>query len=109
MERKKPFQNMLGVQLPRKFEWVLKSTHLEGCWKQRFLFLGYILFAKFRLGKHDFDPYKGGFFMGKMAQIRQISDFKNSKLPVSYDNFQKVAKNIKGFCFVKKKTFISIM
>ncbi len=41
--------------------------------------------------------------MGKMAQIRQISDFKNSKLPVSYDNFQKVAKNIKGFCFVKKK------
>jgi hypothetical protein len=37
--------------------------------------------------------------MGKMAQICQISNFKNSKSPESYDNFQKVAKNIKGFYF----------
>lgn len=37
--------------------------------------------------------------MGKMTQICQISNFKNSKSPESYDNFQKVAKNIKGFYF----------
>jgi hypothetical protein len=35
--------------------------------------------------------------------------FKNSKLPESYDNFQKVAKNIEGAWFLKLKTFISIM
>jgi hypothetical protein len=32
-----------------------------------------------------------------MAQISQISNFKNSKSPVYYDNFQKVAKNIEIF------------
>jgi len=48
--------------------------------------------------KYDFDLYKG-FLMGKMAQICQISNFKNSKSPESYDNFQKVATNIKGFYF----------
>jgi hypothetical protein len=37
--------------------------------------------------------------MGKMAQIRQISYFKNSKSPEPYDNFQRVAKDIEGFCF----------
>ncbi len=44
-----------------------------------------------------------------MAQIRRTSNLKNSKLPEFYDNFQKVAKNIEGFCCLKKKTFISIM
>ncbi len=44
--------------------------------------------------------------MGKMAQIHQISKFKNFKLPESYATFQKVAKNIEGFFF---PTFISIM
>ncbi len=48
-----------------------------------------------------------GFFMGKMAQIRQISNLRNSKSPESYDNFQKVAKNIKGSSFFP--SFISIM
>jgi hypothetical protein len=38
-----------------------------------------------------------------MAQIRQISNFK----PESYDNFQKVAKNIEGFCFLS--TFTSTL
>jgi hypothetical protein len=57
-----------------------------------FSFTGLYIFAKFRLEKYDFDPYKGGFFMGKMAQIRSISNFKNSKLPESYDNFQKVSQ-----------------
>jgi hypothetical protein len=37
--------------------------------------------------------------MSKMAQIRQISNFKNSKLPESYATFQKVAENIEGFIF----------
>jgi len=31
-----------------------------------------------------------------MAQIRQILKFKNLKLPESYNDFQKVAKNIEG-------------
>jgi hypothetical protein len=53
----------------------------------------------------NFDLSKG-FFMGKMAQIHQISKFKNFKLPESYATFQKVAKNIEGFFF---PTFISIM
>ncbi len=48
--------------------------------------------------KYDFDLYKG-FLTGKMAQICQIWNFKNSKSPESYDNFQKVTKNIKGFYF----------
>jgi hypothetical protein len=46
-----------------------------------FSFTGLYIFAKFRLEKYDFDPYKGGFLMGKMVQIRQISNLKNSKLP----------------------------
>jgi hypothetical protein len=46
----------------------------------------------------NFDLSKG-FFMGKLAQICQISNFKNSKLPESYATFQKVAKNIEGFIF----------
>jgi len=72
-----------------------------------FSFPGFYIFAKFRLEKYDFDPYKGGFFMGKMAQICQISNLKNSKLPEAYDNFQKVAKNIEGFCcFLKKNLHI---
>ncbi len=74
-----------------------------------FSFPGLYIFAKFRLEKYDLNPYKGEFFIGKMAQIRRISKFKNSKLPEFYDNFQKVAKNIDGFCCLKKKTFISIM
>jgi hypothetical protein len=37
--------------------------------------------------------------MGKMAQIRQILNFKNSKLLDFYNNLKKVAKNIEGFCF----------
>jgi len=37
--------------------------------------------------------------MGKLAQICQISNFKNSKLPESYATFQKVAKNIERFIF----------
>jgi hypothetical protein len=45
--------------------------------------------------------------MGKMAQIRQVSNLRNSKSPESYDNFQKVAKNINGSPFFS--TFISIM
>ncbi len=44
-----------------------------------------------------------------MAQICRTSNLKNSKLPEFYDNFQKVAKNIEGFCCFKKETFISIM
>ncbi len=45
--------------------------------------------------------------MGKMAQICRISNLKNSKLPEAYDNFQKVAKNIEGFCcFLKKNLHI---
>jgi hypothetical protein len=31
-------------------------------------------------------------------------EFKNSKLPVSYVNFQKVAKNIETFCFLSTFT-----
>ncbi len=34
-----------------------------------------------------------------MAQIHQISYFKNSKSPEPYDNFRRVAKDIEGFCF----------
>jgi hypothetical protein len=34
-----------------------------------------------------------------MTQIHQILNFKNSKLPEFYDNFNKVAKNIKRFYF----------
>ncbi len=72
-----------------------------------FSFPGFYIFAKFRLEKYDFDPYKGGFFMGKMAQICRISNLKNSKLPEAYDNFQKVAKNIEGFyCFFKKPSYL---
>jgi hypothetical protein len=37
--------------------------------------------------------------MGKMAQIRQLLNFKNSKLSNFYNNLKKVAKNIEGFCF----------
>ncbi len=37
--------------------------------------------------------------MGKMAQLPQISNFKNSKLPESYATFQNVVKNIEGFFF----------
>jgi hypothetical protein len=47
-----------------------------------------------------------------MTQIHQILNFKNSKLPKSHDNFQKVAKNIKRFFFFFfffGSTFISIM
>jgi hypothetical protein len=47
------------------------------------------------------------FVMGKMAHICQISNSKNPKSPESYDQFQKVAKNIEGFCFIS--TFISMM
>jgi len=70
-----------------------------------FSFPGFYIFAKFRLEKYDFESYKGGFFMGKMAQICRISNLRNSKLPEAYDNFQKVAKNIEGFyCFFKKRS-----
>ncbi len=68
-----------------------------------FSFPGLYIFAKFRLEKYDLNPYKGGFFIGKMAQIHRISNLKNSKLPEFYNNFQKVAKNIEGFCFLFKK------
>jgi hypothetical protein len=34
---------------------------------------GVFYFAKFWPEKYDFDLYYQGFFMGKMAQIRQIS------------------------------------
>jgi hypothetical protein len=37
--------------------------------------------------------------MGKMAQISQISISKNFKSSESYDNLQKVVKNIEGFWF----------
>jgi len=40
-----------------------------------------------------------------MAQIRHISNFKK-KLPESYDNFQKLAKNIEAFCFFPTFKFI---
>jgi hypothetical protein len=33
----------------------------------------------------------------KMARIREISNFKIPNFTESYDNFQKVAKNIEGF------------
>jgi len=56
------------------------------------------IFAKFRPEKYDFNLFKG-FFMWKMAQIRQILNFKNSKLLDFYNNLKKVAKNIEGFCF----------
>jgi len=48
--------------------------------------------------------------MEEIIQIRQIiieeSFFKS---PDFYDNFQQVAKNIKGFCFFFPSTFISII
>jgi uncharacterized protein YwgA len=43
--------------------------------------------AKFRPEKYDFNLYKG-FFMEKMAQICQISNEKNSKLPDFNDKIQ---------------------
>ncbi len=52
----------------------------------------------FRPEKYDFDLGQG-FSMGKMAQISQISISKNFKSSESYDNFQKVVKNIEGFWF----------
>jgi hypothetical protein len=42
----------------------------------------------------------------KMTQLCQISNLKIFKSPESYDNFQKVAKSVEGFCFIS--TFISI-
>ncbi len=45
-----------------------------------FSFPGLYIFAKFRLEKYDFDLYKGGFFMGKMAQICRISNFKKFQI-----------------------------
>jgi hypothetical protein len=43
--------------------------------------------------------YTEKFSREKMTQIHQILNFKNSKLRKSYDNFQKVNKNIKGFFY----------
>jgi hypothetical protein len=56
-----------------------------------------ISFTKFQAEKYDFDLYKW-LFTAKMAQIRQIWNFKKFKSPEPYDSFQKVAKNIEGFC-----------
>jgi hypothetical protein len=98
MERKKQFQNMLGVHCPGNLSGSQNLPISKGVGSSIFFSWLIYIFTKFRLEKYDFDSYKGGFFMGKMVQICWISNFKNSKLPESYDNFQKVAKNIEGFC-----------
>jgi len=65
------------------------------------------LLAKFRLEKYDFDLFKG-FFMKKKPQ--ESADFEIFFFELSdfYDKFQEVAKDIEGFCFLRK-TFISSM
>jgi hypothetical protein len=55
-------------------------------WTQQWFFLG-CNFTKFQPGKYDFNLYEG-YFVEKMAQIRQISKEKNSKSPGFYDKFQ---------------------
>jgi hypothetical protein len=60
------------------------------------VFLLLRIWLNFRPEKNDFDLDKG-FCMGKMAQISQISISKNFKSSESYDNFQKVVKNIEEF------------
>jgi hypothetical protein len=35
-----------------------------------------------------------------MTQIHQILSLRDFKFSESYDNFQKVAKNVEGFCFI---------
>jgi hypothetical protein len=36
----------------------------------------------------------------KWPKFAIFQNFKNSKSPKSFNNFQKVAKNIRGFCFL---------
>ncbi len=55
-------------------------------------------FSKFRLEIYNFNLYKG-FFNGKNGPNPLDFNFKNSKLPKSYDNFQNVARNIERFLF----------
>jgi hypothetical protein len=45
--------------------------------------------------------YSKDFPWEKVAQICQISNFLKIQIsPESYDNFQKAAKNLEGFCYI---------
>jgi len=61
-----------------------RSTEMiSSHWTQQWFFSG-CNFTKFQPGKYDFNLYEG-YFVEKMAQIRQISKEKNSKSPDFYD------------------------
>jgi hypothetical protein len=45
--------------------------------------------------------YSKGFSMGKNgSNLPNFIFKKNPKSPESYDNFQKAAKNLEGFCYI---------
>jgi hypothetical protein len=50
--------------------------------------------------------YTKDFSRKKIVQICQISNFKNSKSPESCDNFQRVPKNIKRFCYFGLSSYL---
>jgi hypothetical protein len=57
------------------------------------------IFAKFQPEKYDFGLSIQKIFHGKNGpNLPNFELKKNSKSPESYDNLQKVAKNIEGLC-----------
>jgi hypothetical protein len=82
------------------------TRHILGSQGKKILGFFFALMVGESKKKNDFDLYKG-FSMEKMAQI--LPDFKEkikSKLPNFYDKFLQVAKNIEGFYFFFKNSYL---